>query len=200
MEKPVVVSGRVFPGVVLERVRSEIVQHPELSRQAIARRVCEWMNWRGPNGRLKQMSCRMALLKLHRRGLICLPGARGGNGTEHAEPPDPWPKGAPITGSVQDVAQLRLVAVSSADAELNEVWNRMMATYHPRGKGPLVGAQQRYLIGSGERWLGGLAFSASAWQLAPRDRWIGWSNEARRANLHYVVSNSRFLILPTIAS
>ena len=31
-----------------------------------------------------------------------------------------------------------------------------------------------------------------------RDRWIGWSSEARRENLPYVINNSRFLILPWV--
>lgn len=39
---------------------------------------------------------------------------------------------------------------------------------------PLGGAQQRYLIRSPVvGWLGALAFSAAAWQLAARDEWIG---------------------------
>jgi hypothetical protein len=66
---------------------------------------------------------------------------------------------------------------------------------HPLGSGPLCGAQLRYLIRSpGCGWLGGLAFSAAAWHLASRDRWIGWSDAARRENLSRVVNNSRFLI------
>jgi hypothetical protein len=59
------------------------------------------------------------------------------------------------------------------------------------------GAQLRYLIRRPEfGWLGGLAFSAAAWQLEARDRWIGGSPEARRQHLHRVMANSRFLILP----
>src|SRR5208282_3577603 len=34
------------------------------------------------------------------------------------------------------------------------------------------------------------------WQLEARDRWIGWSLEARCQHLHRVIANSRFLILP----
>jgi hypothetical protein len=57
----------------------------------------------------------------------------------------------------------------------------------------------RYLIGSPRLgWLGGLAFSAAAWQLKARDAWIGWSPQARRQNLSRVIANSRFLILPQL--
>jgi len=37
-----------------------------------------------------------------------------------------------------------------------------------------------------------------SWRLKARDQWIGWSEAARRANLHQVVLNSRFLILPQV--
>ena len=45
-----------------------------------------------------------------------------------------------------------------------------------------------------------LGFGASAWQCAPRDRYIGWSAEQRTRNLHLIVNNARFLILPWIRS
>lgn len=74
-----------------------------------------------------------------------------------------------------------------------------MNRYHYVEAGPLCGAQIRYWIqrSDGER-LGGLAFSAAAWQLETRDRWIGWSSRARQHNLDQVVCNSRFLICPWV--
>jgi len=36
--------------------------------------------------------------------------------------------------------------------------------------------------------------------VAPRDKFIGWSDEQRLRNLHLVVNNARFLILPWISS
>jgi hypothetical protein len=57
----------------------------------------------------------------------------------------------------------------------------------------------RYLIiDCRGRTLGGFSFSAAAFSLACRDDWIGWSRAARRKNLHRIVCNSRFLILPHI--
>jgi hypothetical protein len=73
-----------------------------------------------------------------------------------------------------------------------------MAREHPRGAGPLVGRQLRYLIGSAHGWLGGLGFAAAALQLAPRDRWIGWGVPQRRQHLHRVVGLGRFLIRPSV--
>ena len=45
-----------------------------------------------------------------------------------------------------------------------------------------------------------LGFGAAAWQTAPRDRYIGWSREQRKRNLHLIVNNARFLILPWVQS
>ena len=43
-----------------------------------------------------------------------------------------------------------------------------------------------------------LGFSTAAWKLAPRDNVIGWTPQLREKNLHLVVDNPRFLILPWI--
>lgn len=43
-----------------------------------------------------------------------------------------------------------------------------------------------------------LSFGASAWKTQPRDEFIGWTSETRCRNLHLIVNNARFLILPWI--
>jgi hypothetical protein len=48
------------------------------------------------------------------------------------------------------------------------------------------------------RPLGCLLFGAAAWKVADRDRFIGWSAAARRANLKLTANNTRFLILPWV--
>jgi hypothetical protein len=74
-----------------------------------------------------------------------------------------------------------------------------MERFHYLGKGPLCGAQIRYLAeNSVHGFVGALAFSAAQWRLKKRDKHIGWTEAARRANLNRVVCNSRFLILPTV--
>ena len=73
-----------------------------------------------------------------------------------------------------------------------------MAGEHPQGAGPLVGRQLRYLVGSEHGWLGAFGFAAPSLRLAPRDKWIGWDAEQRRAQLHGVVGMNRFLIRPSV--
>jgi hypothetical protein len=172
-----------------------------LSRAALSRRVCEWLNWRTARGKLKQVNCRVALQKLHRRGAIQLPRVQEFTGQRRrrceasrvAEPEKHW------SGKLEKLQPIELIKVGSADSRASREWNQMMERYHYLGSGPLCGAQMRYLVYSPSYgYLGGLAFSSAAWRLEARENWIGWSDEARRQNLGRVVGNSRFLILPPV--
>ena len=146
------------------------------------------------------MSCRVVLLKLDRRGVIELPPlTQRVTGSKDKKFCEPTPTPEPIECSLKELGGVELVRVNSAESQASRCWNELMERYHYLGSGPLCGAQLRYLIKSGKgQWLGGLAFSASAWRIQARDHWIGWSDRARKENLHKVVSNSRFLICPWV--
>ena len=77
-------------------------------------------------------------------------------------------------------------------------WRELVASYHYLGYTPFAGAQLRYLVECPLGTLGALGFAASAWKCAPRDALIGWDEETRKARLHLVVGNARFLILPQV--
>ena len=65
--------GREFSAQEMELIRSIIAEDPSRHRLAISRVVCERLDWRRLNGELKDMSCRVAMLRMHRDGLIRLP-------------------------------------------------------------------------------------------------------------------------------
>jgi hypothetical protein len=193
------VCGRLFNEQILGRIRRTVEQSPQLSRYRLAQQVCEWLDWKRPNGAFQHMSCRVALLKLHRRGVIPLPPPRRKIGfarksLEKVSLPQP----KPLRCRVDELQKLEVVAVGGAGSELSDLWNNLVATEHYLGYRPLAGAQKRYLIGSEHGWLGALGWSAAAWRVAARDRWIGWGEAAREAHLQEVVCNSRFLILPWV--
>jgi hypothetical protein len=192
------ICGQSWSPQILQRIQQTVDTEPGLSRRALSRRVCEWLDWRTPLGKRREVSCRVALLKLHRQGKIELPAARPAVIPRRVRAePAPGPEAAPSETSLSALQPVSLVRIGSADSAVSRTWNELMNRDHYLGAGPLCGAQMRYLIRSGTgEWLGGLAFSAAAWQLGPRDRWIGWSCEARRQHLHRVIANSRFLILP----
>lgn len=195
------VCGREFNREVIARIEATVRGEPSLSRRALSRRVCEWLQWRAANGKLKEVSCRKALLALHRRGLIPLPAAEascfGRSGGK--APTDGLREAPPLWCTLEELGEIRIVAVSSRYSHASQIWNALLERFHYLGKGPLCGAQMRYLVESSRHgWVGALAFSAALWRLKPRDTYIGWTEAARRANLHRVVCNSRFLILPSV--
>jgi len=168
-----------------------------LNRTRLAERVCEHFGLFNARGKVQRAGCMKALSELERAGHFMLPSRR-------AEPvvktprrlcaPVPAPQQVP--DQVGDVRGLQLIRVERPDQM--RVWNELMLTEHPLGSVSLVGNQLRYLIDSEHGWLGGLGFSASALNLADRDRWIGWDASKRKAHLHRVVGMSRFLIRPSV--
>ena len=194
------VCGQEFSKETIGRIQSTIDSEPELSRSGLSRRVCELLDWRTPKGKLKQMSCRVALLGLEREGEIKLPAAKefAGRNKRRYEAPTRGPE-KPWSGKLEKLQPIELIQVGSADSRASREWNEMMSRHHYLGAGPLCGAQIRYLVYSASYgYVGGLAFSSAAWRLEARDNWIGWSDEARQQNLSRVVSNSRFLIVPYV--
>jgi hypothetical protein len=195
MENGVVVCGQVFPRAILKRIDLAVRHHPERSRADLARQVCHWLDWRSANGKDKEVACRVALLRLERRGFIDLPPARrrvrfGGASfaqTQLSVPPQ-------LEGKLQELRGLKLILVTSKDRELDRQWKKLVATHHYLGYRPLCGAQVRYLITSEHGYVGALGFSAAALYLKARERWIGWSHAARQYHLPKVVANSRFVI------
>ena len=193
------VAGREFSDETIDRIRKRVESDPRLTRTALSREVCGWLDWRGEGGQLKEMSCRVALLKLARRGMIVLPQAQSVGFSRRAHgkgiKQECWPV---VEMSLAELGKVSLVLVDGEHSELSKQWWSMMREHHPLGEGPLCGAQLRYLVRSRVGFVGGLSFSAAAWQLAPRDTWIGWDKTERQQQLSKVVGNSRFLILPTV--
>ena len=187
-----------FPRPPSRRIRARIQGDPTLTRTALSREVCEWLGWQGHEGRPQDMSCRVALLTLARRGLIELPPAQPVSFARAADTEEPAFIGLTFQGSLTDLGRVWLTPVDSSQPALSRAWWAMMEAHHPQGAGPLCGAQIRYQIVCDKGLIGGLGFRAPAWRLAPRDAWIGWDETARRAGLSRIVGNSRFLILPTV--
>jgi hypothetical protein len=196
------ICGQEFSDEICARIRATIASEPTISRRSLSLHVCEWLDWKSPNGKPKEMSCRVALLKLHRGGQLSLPepGVRRWRVVQGEKAALPLPEIESLRCRVQALGAITLLLVESKNRPLSRLWNALMESYHYLGAGPLCGAQVRYLIASSVYgWIGGVAFSAAAWRVAPRDRWIGWSEEARQANLGKVLCNSRFLLVPRVA-
>jgi hypothetical protein len=191
--------GQHFSQAMLGRIQETVRREPSLSRLELSRRVCDWLNWRSPSGRLQDMGCRKALAQLERRGLLELPRQgrrygfeRGGGNAVALDLPE-------LCCPLRDLGEVTVTPVSSRYAKASKVWFALLDRYHYLGSGPLCGAQLRYVVRSATHgYLGALALSSAAWALKARDAYIGWTEGARRANLDRVVANDRFLLLPTV--
>jgi Domain of unknown function (DUF4338)/Transposase DNA-binding len=166
-------------------------------RSALADFLCEQFSFYDMRGHAQRDGCLKALRDLEASGHVTLPAAQGKTGPNTPKRlPEAVADPTGVPPQAGDVGGLALILVNS-EADMR-IWNEMMIREHPRGHGPLVGRQVRYLIGSACGWLGAMGFAAPALQLADRDRWIGWTVEQRRASLHTVVNMSRFLIRPSV--
>ena len=190
--------GRDFSPTDIQTIRDLIAQEPALLRSPLSRRLCEQFGWFKPNGELKDMTCRVALLRMHDQGLITLPASRIPAARRRPDFPA-TPASDPQCALLQPVHEigpltLRLVA----GAAVSRLWNEYIQRYHYLGYTAMSGSQLRYKLYAGDKLVALLSFGASAWRLAARDSFIGWQSAQRLKNLPLVVNNARFLILPWI--
>lgn len=165
------ISGQEFTEEIIKKIQETVEEKPRISRRALSLVVCEWLYWRGENGRPKEMSSRVALLKLQRKGMIRQPEpivkpSMFSRRKHRGLPPFEIPT---VSCNLDELGAIEIVKVESGGRELSEIRNTLMGKYHYLGSGPLCGAQMRYVIRSEwYGWLEGLSFSASAWRVEAR--------------------------------
>jgi hypothetical protein len=192
--------GRIFTTSEIQQIRELIGAEPKNNRAQLSRKVCDVLGWLRPDGRRKDMSCRVAMIRMERDGLLTLPQPLTSNGngrnrpriTAASDPQEPIRLPAGRLG----LLEFRIVDRQNS----SQLWNELIERHHYLGYKPLPGAQLRYFVYSASRLLAAMGFGASAWKVAARDRFIGWSHQQRKQNLHLVVNNARFLILPWVTS
>lgn len=192
--------GRLFTAEEMELIARLIAGPQKPNRAQLSRLVCDELRWLRPDGRRKDMACRVAMLRMHRDGIITLPEPLKGNSNGRISPRptaacDPR---AQLSLPARDFGELQLRIVETQQD--SAVWNELIHRYHYLGYKPLPGAQLRYLVFGGGHLLAALGFGAAAWAVAPRDKFIGWTAGQRKLNLHLVINNARFLVLPWIKS
>lgn len=191
--------GRAVSENDLEQIRALIAAHPQASRRALSKKLCEAWQWRQPNGALRDMVCRGLMLGLHRQGLIDLPPLR-------RRPPNPLARRArpepvsvdrtPVRCALSELGALEFVQVRRSKQE--PLFNALIEEHHYLGYTQPVGEHLKYVVCAGGRPLALFAWSSAPRHLEPRDRFIGWSMAARRTNIRFVAYNTRFLILPWV--
>ncbi len=181
-------------------LREFIRTHPTSSRWKLSRQLCEALGWKQANGALRDMVCRGLLLMLERAGEIELPPVRrqirGQCRTGRPRPEAMLIDNTPLAMPLKELGPIQIQPVRrTADEPL---FNSLMEHHHYLAYEQPVGEHLKYLVGAQGRPLACLAWSSAPRHLGSRDRYIGWSAEARRQNIRFIAYNTRFLILPWV--
>jgi len=181
-------------------LREFIRTHPSSSRWKLSRQLCEALGWKQANGALRDVVCRGLLLMLDRAGAIELPPVRcqirGQRRTARPRPEAVLIDTTPLTLPLKALGPVEIQSVRrTADEPL---FNSLMEHYHYLSYEQPVGEHLKYLVWAQGRPIACLAWSSAPRHLGSRDRYIGWSPEARRRNIRFIAYNTRFLIMPWV--
>jgi len=191
--------GREVDAAGVTFIRELIAEHPNKSRWALSKTLCEAWDWRQENGVLKDMVCRGLMLALHRAGEIELPAVRQRPRNPLADRRRPAPVAmdrTPIESGLRDLRPLEFRSVRRTADE--DVVDGLIEEHHYLGYTQPVGEQLKYLVLAQGRPVACFAWSSAQRHLGPRDRFLGWSREARKRNIRFLAYNTRFLVLPWV--
>ena len=191
--------GRGFTTQDVLYIRTLIAAHPGESRRRLSQKLCEAWEWKQPNGALRDMVCRGLLLMLDRAGQIDLPAVKfvpANPLVQRARPAPVRIDTTPFEGRVDQIGPLQFAQVRRTPEE--PLFNSLLEQYHYLRYQQPVGEHAKYLVSTQGRPIACLAWSSAPRHLGSRDRYIGWSAEARRRNIRFIAYNTRFLILPWV--
>jgi hypothetical protein len=198
MAEALTFCGRSFGPDELELMSRIAREFSALGVTEIARTICELLEWKRPNGALKNHECRQLLERLAEANVLALPELRkvGGRGPRRVDLSKPIAEPEPLERSAGECEPLELIQVEGKAQ--SRLWREYVERYHYLGCRVPFGANLRYWVRNRERELACLLWTSPAWKMQARDHWIGWSDEQRQRNLQSIVNNGRFLILPWV--
>lgn len=197
-QENIIIRGREFSYSEIDLIKALVSSHSDLSRRKLSLLICEKLAWYQANGNLKDRACRDVLLRLNDQGIIMLPKPISDfttqtAGVKHIDFSEP---SGEITGTPQNFPTPVFHLVQHN--EQRNLWNYLVDRYHYKGCRIVVGRHVKYLIYLDQQLIGCLGFADAVLQLKSRDEWIGWDEKQRQANLHLIINNVRFLILPWV--
>ncbi|MCK4485807.1 MAG: DUF4338 domain-containing protein [Desulfobacterales bacterium] len=199
MDLDVKYQGRVATSQDVEFINELIAENPDDSRRSISKKLCKAWNWVQPNGALRDMVCRGFLLRLESAGYIKLPPKKCSPNNPLAnrkKPPKVEIDQTPIYTTLSKIQPLEIRQVRRTSSEI--LFNSVIAHYHYLGYCHPVGEHLKYIVFTEERPIACLAWSSAPRHIGCRDKFIGWSADIRKKNLHLIAYNSRFLIFPWV--
>ncbi len=200
MESVLRYRGRDVSSDDVSFVNELIRKYTGASRRELSIRLCEAWSWVQPNGATCDAVCRGLLLALHRAGHIQLPPPlyeRKKKPANHRRTPDRVDiEQRPLNTGLRQIGPIEIRQVRRSQDEA--LVNSMIEQHHYLGYVQPVGEHLKHLVTAGAQPVACFFWSSAARYLGPRDRHIGWSQDARKANLRLLAYQRRFLILPWV--
>lgn len=191
--------GRAVTRIDVEFIRVLVGAHQDASRRKLSQYLCTAWGWTQPNGVPRDMVCRGLMLALDRAGLIKLPPVRRTPRNPLARrqrPASVEVDTTPLRVNLSELVPLTFHQVRRTPEET--LFNGLIEFHHYLGYTQPVGEHLKFMVYAGERPVACFAWSSAPRHLTPRDCYLGWSPQARRRNIHLVVYNNRYLILPWV--
>lgn len=198
MEPVLRYRGREIHAEQVAFIQKLLADSPGSSRRALSLQVCEAWAWRQPNGTPCDALCRGLLLQLHRAGHVQLPEPkwRSPRPRRHHVVPHVDVLPAPLESPLSQIGPIEIRQVRRTPDE--DMVKSLVAQFHYLGYVHPVGEHLKYLVTARGWPIACMCLSSAPRHLGPRDRHIGWSKEARKANVRFIAYQTRFLILPWV--
>jgi hypothetical protein len=196
--KMMILRGRKFTDNEINLIKQTIIENKQLNRYRLSLLISEQLNWRQANGRLKDRACRDVLLRLEKQGVIQLPPAERNFQTQKIKTQqfnfiEPQHQ---LIGQIHNFSTPFFKLVTNKKDR--QFWNYLIESYHYKGCRTVVGRHLKYLLYIDSHLIGCLCFADAVLHLKLRDEWIGWDINIRESNLHLIINNVRFLLLPWV--
>jgi len=195
--EPLVIRNRKITAKDLEFIQAVVHEHWDKGRTQISKILCTKWNWVQPSGRLKDMACRELLLTLHRKDLLDYPAPfQKTNNTNRTTPKKININESPIKCHVKELDPVIIKMVRHT--KLEPLYDSLVDQYHYLGYVQIVGNHLKYMAFAGDTPVACIGWGSAAWAVKSREEFIGWIKPVKNKNLHFVINNTRFLILPWV--
>lgn len=191
-------GNRIFGRKDVHLIQQIFKLFPKLSQSELIETVCEHLDWLTSSGLPKRRACKEILIQMEAQGLLQLPPVRC-KGAKSRPPPEKTSQ-----TDAPEILEVSLKAISPVSVEPvtsdkeRHLWNEYIERYHPLGYKHPFGYAIRYFVRTNDHYPGCIMLSGASRALAARDQWIGWKPKQRKANLSWIVNNSRYLIFPWV--
>ena len=198
--KLIVLRGKEFYPKDISLINKIVKKHYHKGRSFISRIICEKLNWKQPNGWLKDRACREVLRDFHKKKLINLPRSkkRKKKGIIKKVKQKNILLDKLFEENVDSLNFFKIIFQQVKGTRDEHLWNKVVAKYHYLGFKTFVGRSLKYLIYYDGKIIAAIGFNDPAWHLISRDELLAKEGLLNIDIRWMGINNGRFLILPWI--